>query len=42
MNGHQHETLPMEIGVVLPQTETSHDSAIFRDFAQLVEGLFEA
>jgi hypothetical protein len=32
----------MEIGVVFPQTETGHDSAILRDFAQVVEGMFEA
>jgi hypothetical protein len=26
----------------LPQTDTGHDSAILRDFAQVVEGMLEA
>jgi hypothetical protein len=42
MDGHKQDTLPMEIGVVFSQTETGNDSAIIRDFAQVVEGIFEA
>jgi hypothetical protein len=42
MNPHKQETLPMKIGVVFPRTETDNDSAIIRDFAQMVEGMFEA
>jgi hypothetical protein len=32
----------MKIGVFFPRTETGIDSAIIRDFARLVEGMFEA